>query len=84
MRKLDNLVTISSMFDGIHPLAIAQLQGIRAARFDKVAPVDCPWPVEEREATEAWFAGYSLAALVGSPSVDATVLHPVKGEKLQT
>lgn len=26
--------------------------------------MECPWPLENREATEAWFAGYSLAALV--------------------
>jgi hypothetical protein len=52
------------MLDDVHPIALAHLQGMCAARFNDTTPMECPWSLEDREATQAWFAGYSLATLV--------------------
>jgi hypothetical protein len=47
----------------IHPIAIAHMQGIQAGRSAATTPLDCPWPIEDHEACQAWFAGYSLGNL---------------------
>ncbi|MES3153937.1 hypothetical protein [Sphingomonas faeni] len=50
----------------IDPVAIAHAQGIRAGRSLDGTPFDCPWPMQNYEAVRAWFAGYSVGALLDS------------------
>jgi len=45
-------------------LSFVQQQGITAARGPEPSPLSCPWPIEMREEVIAWFAGYSLGAMV--------------------
>ena len=48
----------------MHPVAIAHTQGIRAGKAISAMPIECPWPIHDHEAVLAWFADFSLGALV--------------------
>lgn len=56
------------MTDTLHPIALAHAQGLLAGRAPGVMPAECPWPTHDHEAVLAWFAGFSIGALVSFKS----------------
>ena len=51
-------------------IAFVYGEGIEAAHVAEPSPLKCPLPIEMREETIAWFAGYSLGAMTrGRPQV---------------
>lgn len=48
------------MSEDLHPVAIAHSQGVQAGKAPEASPYSCPWPAQDYEAVDAWFAGFSL------------------------
>lgn len=66
------------MSEDLHPVAIAHSQGVQAGKAPEASPYSCPWPAQDYEAVDAWFAGFSLGILVNSQPRSLTkVQQPV-------
>jgi len=63
VEMIAKLFELSPVDRSIHPIAIAHLQGAQAGKSAGMTPLDCPWPIQNYDASLAWFAGYSLGNL---------------------